>query len=92
MGREMLCTAPVMESIPNDCPREAMRSAMHFAAESKHVRWNVSTLQGKVYPLRNPQEGAPQLLLLRIPFETLDRVTRAKDDPVTVANGGESRA
>ena len=27
----------------------------------------MSTLQGKVYPLRNPQEGTPQRLLLRIP-------------------------
>jgi excisionase family DNA binding protein len=27
----------------------------------------MSTLQGQVYPLRNPQEGTPQRLLLRIP-------------------------
>jgi excisionase family DNA binding protein len=44
-----------------------MRSVMILDAESKHVRWNMSTLQGKGYPLRNPQEGAPQRLLLRIP-------------------------
>jgi excisionase family DNA binding protein len=60
-------TATGMMSIPNDYHREAMRSAMHFAAESKHVRWKMYTLQGKVYPLRNPQEGTPQRLLLRIP-------------------------
>jgi excisionase family DNA binding protein len=40
---------------------------MIFDAESKHVRWNMSTLQRKVYPKRNPQEGAPQRLFLRIP-------------------------
>jgi hypothetical protein len=60
-------TATGIMIIPNDYLREAMRSAMIFAAESKHVRWNVSTLQGKAYPLRNPQEDAPQRLLLRIP-------------------------
>ena len=53
--------------IPNDYPREAMRSTMHFDAESKQVRWNMSTLQGRAYPIRNPQEGALQRLLLRIP-------------------------
>ena len=44
-----------------------MRSAMIFDAESKHVRWNVYTMQGKVYPIRNPQELTPKRLLLRIP-------------------------
>jgi excisionase family DNA binding protein len=53
--------------IPNDYLREAMRSAMIFDAESKHVRWNRYTMQGKAYPLRNPQEGAPQRLLLSKP-------------------------
>ncbi len=42
---------------------------------------NMSTLQGKAYSLRNPQEGAPQRLLLRIPYETLNWVARAMDDP-----------
>jgi excisionase family DNA binding protein len=55
-----------MMSIPNDYPREAMRSALNFDAESKHLRWNRYTLQGKVYPIRNPQEGTPQRLLLCI--------------------------
>ena len=61
MGGEMVlysnCTATGMMIIPNDYPSEAMRSAMHFDAERKHVRWTMSTLQGKVYPIRNPQEG-----------------------------------
>jgi hypothetical protein len=68
MGREMVLysnrTATGMMSIPNDYRREAMRSAMIFDAESKQLRWNGYTLQGKVYHLRNPQEGAPQRLHL----------------------------
>ncbi len=40
---------------------------MHFDAESEHVRWIMSTLQGKGYPIINPQAGAPQRFLLRIP-------------------------
>ena len=60
-------TATGMMSIPNDYLREAIRSAMIFAAESKHVHWNMYPLQGKAYSLRNPQEGTPQQLLLRIP-------------------------
>src|SRR5512135_924376 len=60
------CTPTGMMIVPHDSPRETMRSAMHFDAESKHVCWKMSTLQGKVYPLRNPQEGTPQRLLLRI--------------------------
>jgi len=77
MGRETLLysnrTATGMMMIPNDYPREAMRSVMIFDAESNQVRWNMSTLQGKANPLRNPQEGASQRLLLRIPeaVETL---------------------
>jgi len=67
MGRVMVCTATGMMSIPNDYPREAMRSAMNFEAESKQVSWHVYTVQGKVYPIKNPQEGTPQGLLLRIP-------------------------
>ena len=71
MGRETLLysnrTATGMMMIPNDYPREAMRSVMIFDAESNQVRWNMSTLQGKANPLRNPQEGASQRLLLRIP-------------------------
>jgi hypothetical protein len=60
-------TATGMMSIPNDDPREAIRSAMIFDAERKHVGWNMYILLGKGYPLRNPQEGTPQRLLLRIP-------------------------
>jgi excisionase family DNA binding protein len=60
-------TATGMMSIPNNYPREAMRSAMIFDAERKHIRWNMYPMQGQVYPLRNPQEGPPQRLLLPIP-------------------------
>jgi len=66
MGRETLLysnrTATGMVFIPNDYPTEAMRSAMNFDADSKHVRWNMSALQRKVHHRRNPQEGAPQRL------------------------------
>ena len=71
MGRETLLysnrTATGMVSIPNDYPGETMRSAMIFAAESKHIRRNMYPMQRKAYHLRNPQEGTPQRLLLRIP-------------------------
>jgi excisionase family DNA binding protein len=40
---------------------------MNSDAESKHVRWSMYTMQGKVYPKINAQEGTPQRLLLRIP-------------------------
>jgi excisionase family DNA binding protein len=59
-------TATGMIIIPSNYPREVIRSAMNFDAESKQVRWNMYVLQGKVYPKRNPQEGSPQRLLLRI--------------------------
>ena len=54
-------------NILHDYPREVMRSVMQFDAESKRVRWNMSTQRGKAYPRRNPQEVAPQRLLLHIP-------------------------
>ena len=54
-------------SIPKDYPREVMRSAMNYDTESKQACWNMHTMQGKAYPLRSPQKGAPQRLLLRIP-------------------------
>jgi hypothetical protein len=63
-------TATGMVIIPNDYLREAMRSAMQFDAESKQESWNMYPLQGKVYPIRNPQEDAPQPLLLRKPEVT----------------------
>src|SRR5689334_22334211 len=85
-------TATGMMSIPNAYPREAMRSAMNFAAQSKHVCWNMYPLQGKVYPLRNPQVGAPQRSSCAYHMRRSTGSHARRMILVAVANGGESRA
>jgi hypothetical protein len=49
MGRDAVLysnrTATVMMIIPNEYPREVMRSAMNFDAESKKVSWNIYNVQ-----------------------------------------------